>query len=77
MNLLSSKANYCKKLKSASSFGAVLTKVNFDSSSYGTIAGNEPLLQQLVATEGPVSVCLYVSSKFQAYSTGICEREQD
>ena len=42
----------------------------FDRLSTMTTAGNEKLMQKYVATIGPLAVCLYVSSKFQAYTSG-------
>ena len=42
----------------------------YDVKSYGTFAGNETYLQEMINTVGPVSACIYVSDNFMYYTGG-------
>ena len=66
--MYSSKVQTCQT--KIANIGVPMSKVIYDSKTYGTSTGNEQLLQTYVATAGPISVCLYVSTKFFAYRSG-------
>jgi cathepsin L len=65
----SSVAQSCKFNKAT--VGTTMSYYNYDASSYGSSAGNELFMQQLVALYGPISVMLYASSNFQNYKSGV------
>ena len=50
--------------------GASMINYVTDPNTYQTPSGNETLLKQWVAEVGTISVCVYVSSKFQLYKSG-------
>ena len=50
--------------------GASVFNYTTDANTYWTPAGNEQLLQEWVANVGTISVCIYVSNKFQKYKSG-------
>ena len=50
--------------------GASMINYVTDPNTYQTLSGNETLLKQWVAEVGTISVCIYVSSKFQLYKSG-------
>jgi len=64
-------------LFSSSGIGAKLNSYSYDQSivtsqGYGYSAtGNETWLANTVAQSGPVSVCIYASSKFSNYQSGL------